>query len=272
MASLKLTLYKLKHQYLDFLKVLICILLFEGMVLFIQKKDFLKFFESTRMTFFLLLFATSLLILVQNSIYISKEYKILQRDFFSAINRIPFGVSSLALAIFYAIVESTVFLYGYRYFTHLFDKTLEKKGFFLNSFDNELLITVILVFICSHFVALFISSLVGGSEITSVILSVVVGICQFSLAGTILQLPKEIKPVTKMIYLSYGHKLFGATNRLADLPSAMHKFQIPIEKSQLKQFQLSKSDILSDWKILFGHCLVYAILFLIVLKYRKESK
>jgi len=45
-------------------------------------------------------------------------------------------------------------------------------------------------FLASHFIALFISALVGKSEITSVILAVIVGIMQFSLSGTILSLPK----------------------------------------------------------------------------------
>ena len=53
---------------MDFVKVLLGIVAFEGLILYIQDKGFLKDFETTRMTLFLLLFSTSLLIVVQNSI------------------------------------------------------------------------------------------------------------------------------------------------------------------------------------------------------------
>jgi len=72
-AALRLSWYKFKHHYMDFVKVLLGIVAFEGLILYIQDKGFLKDFETTRMTLFLLLFSTSLLIVVQNSIYISKE-------------------------------------------------------------------------------------------------------------------------------------------------------------------------------------------------------
>ena len=70
-AALRLSWYKFKHHYMDFVKVLLGIVAFEGLILYIQDKGFLKDFETTRMTLFLLLFSTSLLIVVQNSIYIS---------------------------------------------------------------------------------------------------------------------------------------------------------------------------------------------------------
>ena len=66
-AALRLSWYKFKHHYMDFVKVLLGIVAFEGLILYIQDKGFLKDFETTRMTLFLLLFSTSLLIVVQNS-------------------------------------------------------------------------------------------------------------------------------------------------------------------------------------------------------------
>ena len=41
---------------MDFVKVLLGIVAFEGLILYIQDKGFLKDFETTRMTLFLLLF------------------------------------------------------------------------------------------------------------------------------------------------------------------------------------------------------------------------
>ena len=95
-AALRLSWYKFKHHYMDFVKVLLGIVAFEGLILYIQDKGFLKDFETTRMTLFLLLFSTSLLIVVQNSIYISKERSVLNRDFFSGLSR-----SAFALALSY---------------------------------------------------------------------------------------------------------------------------------------------------------------------------
>ena len=90
-AALRLSWYKFKHHYMDFVKVLLGIVAFEGLILYIQDKGFLKDFETTRMTLFLLLFSTSLLIVVQNSIYISKERSVLNRDFFSGLSRSAFA-------------------------------------------------------------------------------------------------------------------------------------------------------------------------------------
>ena len=55
-AALRLSWYKFKHHYMDFVKVLLGIVAFEGLILYIQDKGFLKDFETTRMTLFLLLF------------------------------------------------------------------------------------------------------------------------------------------------------------------------------------------------------------------------
>ena len=92
-AALRLSWYKFKHHYMDFVKVLLGIVAFEGLILYIQDKGFLKDFETTRMTLFLLLFSTSLLIVVQNSIYISKERSVLNRDFFSGLSRSAFALA-----------------------------------------------------------------------------------------------------------------------------------------------------------------------------------
>ena len=94
-AALRLSWYKFKHHYMDFVKVLLGIVAFEGLILYIQDKGFLKDFETTRMTLFLLLFSTSLLIVVQNSIYISKERSVLNRDFFSGLSRSAFALASM---------------------------------------------------------------------------------------------------------------------------------------------------------------------------------
>ena len=67
--SIRLSWYKFKHHYMDFVKVLGHCLL-EGLILYIQDKGFLKDFETTRMTLFLFFSQPVLLIVVQNSIYI----------------------------------------------------------------------------------------------------------------------------------------------------------------------------------------------------------
>lgn len=270
MASLRLNWYKFKHSYLDFIKVLVGIILFEGLIMFIQDKGFLENFETTRMTLFLLLFSSSLLILVQNSIYISKERDILNRDFFSGLRRGEYALVTLAMNAIFAMIETFVFVIGLQFFSQLFDKDLENKGILLAHYGTEVAMTVFLVFVCSHFIALAISAVVGKSEITSVILAVILGIMQFSLSGTILKLPKSVEWLDKGIYLGYGHKLFGMTNHLKNLPSAMADFHITIEKSQLKQFDASKALVGQDWSILALHALIYALLFIIILKYKKE--
>lgn len=270
MAALQLSWFKFKHHYGDYLKVLVGILLFQGMILFIQEKEFLKTFETTRMSLFLLLFSSSLLILVQTSIYISKERSILNRDFFSTLGRVSYALATLLMNIFFAIGETLVFMLGLNFFSSVFDKDLASKGQFFSGYWLEVFVTVVLVYLSSHFLALLISSLVKGSEITSVVLAVVAGIVQFSLAGTILQLPKAIRSVDRFIYLSYGHKLFGMTNELEKLPSALEKFKIPIEKSQLDQFVAKDSTIIEHWSMLGLHALVYALCFVLVLRYKKE--
>ena len=129
---------------------------------------------------------------------------------------------------------------------------------------------MLLVFLASHFIALFISALVGKSEITSVILAVVVGIMQFSLSGTILSLPKAIDWVQKFIYLGYGHKLFGISSDLSDLPSSLAKYGVPVPKSQLEAFQGSTGEFWGQCWTLVLHCLVYALLFFVTLQ-KKEK-
>ncbi|MEQ9810443.1 ABC transporter permease [Streptococcus jiangjianxini] len=271
MAALRLSWYKFKHHYMDFIKVLLGILIFEGLIIYIQKKEFLITFENTRMTLFLLLFSSSLLILVQNSIYISKERAILNRDFFSTLNRWTFVLASLVFHTLFALVETLVFVSGFHYFSDLFDKTLETKGQTLGNFSIEIGVTVFLVFLCAHFMALLVSSLVGSNDNTSVVLSVILGIMQFSLSGTVLQLPKGIDGITSLIFLSYGHKAMGMTNQLATIKSAMAKFQVPLPKSQLNMFEASSSAMISHWTSLLGHASIYGLLFLLVLVYKKEK-
>ena len=224
-AALRLSWYKFKHHYMDFVKVLLGIVAFEGLILYIQDKGFLKDFETTRMTLFLLLFSTSLLI---------------------------------------------VFILSYSVFSKFFDKEFPDAGHIFGSYRWEVGITVLLVFLASHFIALFISALVGKSEITSVILAVVVGIMQFSLSGTILSLPKAIDWVQKFIYLGYGHKLFGISSDLSDLPSSLAKYRVPVPKSQLEAFQGSTGEFWGQWWALVLHCLVYALLFFVTLQ-KKEK-
>ena len=112
-AALRLSWYKFKHHYMDFVKVLLGIVAFEGLILYIQDKGFLKDFETTRMTLFLLLFSTSLLIVVQNSIYISKERSVLNRDFFSGLSRSAFALASMGIHAFFAVLETIVFILSY---------------------------------------------------------------------------------------------------------------------------------------------------------------
>ena len=115
----------------------------------------------------------------------------------------------MGIHAFFAVLETIVFILSYSVFSKFFDKEFPDAGHIFGSYRWEVGITVLLVFLASHFIALFISALVGKSEITSVILAVVVGIMQFSLSGTILSLPKAIDWVQKFIYLGYGHKLLG---------------------------------------------------------------
>lgn len=97
------------------------------------------------------------------------------------------------------------------------------------------------------------------------------GIAQFSLSGTILQLPKSIEKVQDFIFLGYGHKIFGASNDLRNIPGMMAKYHVPIQKSALKHFQLSQGDMKQDFLILFAHALVYGLLFCLVLRFKKEK-
>lgn len=269
-AALRLSWYKFKHHYMDFVKVLLGIIVFEGLILYIQEKGFFESFEDTRMTLFLLLFSTSLLIVVQNSIYISKERSVLNRDFFSGLSRSAFALASMGIHAFFAFLETLVFVFSYSTFSKLFDKDFPDGGQVLGSYLWEVGLTVLLVFLASHFIALFISALVGKSEITSVILAVVVGIMQFSLSGTILALPKAIDWVQRFIYLGYGHKLFGMTSDLADLPSSLAKYGVSVPKSQLEAFQGSTGDFWGQWGALLLHCLAYALLFFVTIQ-KKEK-
>ena len=270
MASLRLSFYKFKSSWTDFIKVLLGILLFEVLIVYIQKKEFLAQFETTRMTTFLLLFSSALLILVQNAIYISKERSVLDRDFFSGLSRTGFAGATLLFNTGYAVIEALVFVGGYHWVANLFDKDLKNKGIVFASFDSDLFVTVLLVFLSAHFLALVISSLVGTSEISSVILAVVVGIVQFALAGTVLQLPKAISWTEKGIFLGAGHKAFGAINDLRGIPSQMAKFGIALPKAQLNQFSASHSAMLDAWQALFWHAVVYAVCFVLLLRYKKR--
>ena len=153
MAELQLSWYKFKHHYGDYIKVLVGIIVFEWLILFIQEKEFLKTFESTRMTLFLLLFASTLLILVQNSIYISRERGILDRDFFSTLSRMKYGLATLVMNLIFALGETLIFVIGYQLLTLFFDKELPQKGYILSSFHSEIFITVLLVFLCAHVMA-----------------------------------------------------------------------------------------------------------------------
>lgn len=270
-AALRLSCYKCRHSLKDFAKVLVGILIFEVLILYIEKKGFMSVFETTRMALFLLIFSSSLLVLVQNSIYISKERAILERDFFSILNRTDYALASLLFNAGYAIVESLVFTLGYQGLSQWFAKDLPSKGLVFHSFTFEVILVSFLLFLASHYMALLISALVGESEISSVILAVIVGIAQFSLSGTILQLPKSIEKVQDFIFLGYGHKVFGATNNLRDIPGMMAKYHVPIEQTALKHFQLSRGDMVGDFFILFAHALVYGLLFCLVLRFKKEK-
>ena len=130
-AALRLSWYKFKHHYMDFVKVLLGIVAFEGLILYIQDKGFLKDFETTRMTLFLLLFSTSLLIVVQNSIYISKERSVLNRDFFSGLSRSAFALASMGIHAFFAVLETIVFILSYSVFSKFFDKEFPDAGHIL---------------------------------------------------------------------------------------------------------------------------------------------
>lgn len=270
-AALRLSWYKAKHAWGDFIKVLLGILAFEVLILFIEKKGFLVNFEQTRMTLFLLIFSSSLLVLVQTSIYISKERTILDRDFFSALDPRAFAFSTLLFNTIYAGIEALVFNWGYQLISQWFNKELEVEGIIFKSFGLEVTLTIFLIFLASHFLGLLISALVGDNEITSVILAVVAGIAQFSLSGTILRLPESIEKMQNFIFLSMGHRLFSATNKLETIPGSMAKYHIPVEKWSLDLFKLSSGDMWRGYIILLLHALVYAGLFVIALSIKKEK-
>ncbi|MFR1099010.1 MAG: serine/threonine protein kinase, partial [Streptococcus thermophilus] len=154
--ALRLSWYKFKHHYMDFVKVLLGIIAFEGLILYIQDKGFLKDFETTRMTLFLLLFSTSLLIVVQNSIYISKERSVLNRDFFSGLSRSAFAIASMGIHAFFAVLETIVFILSYSVFSKFFDKEFQTLViFFFLPLGGW--ITVLLVFLASHFCPFYLS-------------------------------------------------------------------------------------------------------------------
>ena len=136
-AALRLSWYKFKHHYMDFVKVLLGIIAFEGLILYIQDKGFLKDFETTRMT----LFSTSLLIVVQNSIYISKERSVLNRDFFSGLSRSAFAIASMGIHTFFAVLETIVFILSYSIFSKYFDKEFPDAGHIFSSYRWEVGIT-----------------------------------------------------------------------------------------------------------------------------------
>lgn len=271
-ASLKLSWYKFKAGYWDFIKVLFGILLFEVLILFIQNDGFLEDFETSRMTLFLLLFSASLLILVQNSIYISKEYAILERDFFSGLNRLWYGLTSLVFGFIFALLETIFFLFSFQILLWFFEKDLPKHGSFFQNINFELFLTILLLFIAAHFIALVVSVISRESVISSIILSVVIGIAQFSLSGTILQLPKSVKKFSNMVFLGYGHKLFGMSAKIKKLPSILEKFHVPVNPSQLKQFKISDQLFVHHWLALLAHIVVYALLFIIILQFRRRKQ
>ena len=189
------------------------------------------------MTLFLLLFSTSLLIVVQISIYISKERSVLNRDFFSGLSRSAFALASMGIHAFFAVLETIVFILSYSVFSKFFDKGISRRWSYfwflpLGSWDYSTPGFLGVAFYCPLYLSL------GWqiTEITSVILAVIVGIMQFSLSGTILSLPKAIDWVQKFIYLGYGHKLFGISSDLSDLPSSLAKYGVPVPKSQLEAF------------------------------------
>ena len=161
------------------------------------------------MTLFLLLFSTSLLIVVQNSIYISKERSVLNRDFFSGLSRSAFALASMGIHAFFAVLETIVFILSYSVFSKFFDKEFPDAGHIFGSYRWESWDYSAPGFLGVAFIALFISALVGKSEITSVILAVVVGIMQFSLSGTILSLPKAIDWVQNLSILVMATSFLG---------------------------------------------------------------
>ena len=176
----------------------------------------------------------------------------------------------MGIHAFFAVLETIVFILSYSVFSKFFDKEFPRRWSYfwflpLGSWDYSASGFLGFAFHCP-----FISALVGKSEITSVILAVVVGIMQFSLSGTILSLPKAIDWVQKFIYLGYGHKLFGISSDLSDLPSSLAKYRVPVPKSQLEAFQGSTGEFWGQWWALVLHCLVYALLFFVTLQ-KKEK-
>ena len=108
--------------------------------------------HTTMLTLFLLLFSTSLLIVVQNSIYISKERSVLNRDFFSGLSRSAFALASMGIHAFFAVLETIVFILSYSVFSKFFDKEFPDAGHIFGSYRWEVGITVLLVFLASHFI------------------------------------------------------------------------------------------------------------------------
>ena len=269
-AALRLSWYKFKHHYMDFVKVLLGIVAFEGLILYIQDKGFLKDFETTRMTLFLLLFSTSLLIVVQNSIYISKERSVLNRDFFSGLSRSTFALLVWGFTPSLLFWKPLSLSYLTLSLVSSLTRNFQTLVIIFGSYRWEVGITVLLVFLASHFIALFISALVGKSEITSVILAVVVGIMHFRCRELSCLCQKPLIGYKNLSNLGYGHKLFGISSDLSDLPSSLAKYGVPVPKSQLEAFQGSTGKFWGQWWALVLHCLVYALLFFVTLQ-KKEK-
>ncbi len=66
--------------------------------------------------------------MVQNSIYISKERSVLNRDFFSGLSRSAFALASMGIHAFFAVLETIVFILSYSVFSKFFDKEFPDAG------------------------------------------------------------------------------------------------------------------------------------------------
>lgn len=234
------------------------------LMIWIKSKTLFVTFEDTRMTTFLLLFSTSLLILVGNCTYISGTREILDRDFGNPnkmfrLSRFYFWLATCLSHIVLAALETVIFVLGFRCAISVFQTSSP-----LYYSVVKVSVVVFLTFICAHFFALFLSAVTFENSIFSVRLAIIIGILQFSLSNTIIFLPKFLTGVKKFIFLGYAHQAIGGVFDIDNFPSALQnrglnvpQAQIPVE--QLEMF--TRSDVFLYVWLLFIHLFVYFLLF-----------
>lgn len=214
----------------------------------------------------MMLFSTSLLILINSCLTISKERRILERDFESGLSRLHYVFFLLLFNAIYAMIETFFFFGSLVLSSRFFNVDIPKADI------RQILVTILLMFISVHFLGLFISSICGESSSSSVIYSGIVGIGQFVLSGTIIELPDSIETLSNLTFLSFAHKNIMGIFDIGQLPSALESFQVIIPKEELDLFKSSTSVLIKNEGYLLLHLVLYLSLFAISIQFYKNLK